>query len=259
MIDRNRLEDSFAKYTAQFDVSDERISLKIRHTRFVAENSDYIAEQLGLRSQQKNIAWAVAMLHDIGRFEQAARTGSFLDTAAYDHAAEGTAFLFDEGNITAFLDEEDDCTLGLIRTAIDFHNKHSLPETLSAEERLFCSIIRDADKLDIFRVFSENSFATVHEYTEQEVQVSPVSQVILDCFDRHETVDYSKRVTPADLYLSHFAMAFGLEFPCSRKRLLEQGYVRSFFCFRFTNPETQKAFEGMKAQIDEYLAAVEEG
>ena len=93
-IDRAFLKKSFDAYVSAFDRTDERISLKIDHTFCVAENSDSISASLGLSSAEKDVAWAIAMLHDIGRFEQVAASHSFIDSPSNDHAEAGVQFLF---------------------------------------------------------------------------------------------------------------------------------------------------------------------
>lgn len=254
-IDRAFLKESFDAYVSRFDAQDERISLKIDHTYRVAENSDSISASLGLSSAEKDVAWAIAMLHDIGRFEQAAASHSFIDSPSNDHAEAGVQFLFGAGQLCRFV-PAGSCTeaeLRCIELAIHYHNKHLLPEGLTPAQQLFCSIIRDADKLDIFRICLVNSFRTVHEYTREEVASSPISPIVCECFAKHETLDYSKRQYPADIFLGHIAMCFGLCFPCSRQRAAEQGYIEQMMDFTFTGEAEERAFAEMKRQTRLFL------
>ena len=254
-IDRGSLRQSFENYVSSFDGEDERIALKIVHTDRVAENSDCIADALGLDEERKDIAWAIAMLHDIGRFEQASKRRSFIDSADSDHALEGVRYLFGRGRISDFL-PEGACTgeeLRSIELAVKYHNRYRLPEDLGREETLFCNIIRDADKLDIFRISLMNSFEAVHEFSREEVSASRISPAVVECFERRETLDYSKRQYPADIFLGHIAMCFGLCYPCSRALAARQGWVEKMMDFRFSGEAEQRQFEQMKAQVREFL------
>lgn len=266
MIDRELLQRSFDAYINRFDAEDERISLKIRHTAFVAENSDSLSASLGLSPDDRDLAWAVAMLHDIGRFEQAAANGSFLDSVSSDHAAAGVEYLFEQGHISDFVRISDPSAeaqeaslaeaaenLKIIRLAVAWHNKHELPSDLSEREQLFCRMIRDADKLDIFRVCVENTFAVAHEYPPETVAASAISPAVAECFERFETLDYKKRKTPADIFIGHLALSFGLFYPQSRRIAAEQGYLEKMADFTFEQPETQEQYEWMKARLFQFL------
>lgn len=258
MIDRTLLRSSFKEYISRFNAQDERISLKIRHTDFVADNSDRLSEALGLPADDRDLAWAIAMLHDLGRFEQVAANGSFIDSVSSDHAAAGVDYLFGKGRIKDFIPQGtlSDDALSCVENAVSCHNKHLLPESLTDRQRLFCNIIRDADKLDIFRVCVENTFEVAHEYPPSVVAESAVSGVVLECFERFETLDYSRRKYPADIFLGHIAMCFGLYFPESRKLAAEQGYIDKMADFTFSNPESQKQYEYMKARLKVFLSSV---
>lgn len=258
MTDRALLRDSFEKYIGEFSAEDERISLKIRHTAFVADNSDRLAETLALSENDRDLAWTIAMLHDLGRFEQVAANGSFIDSVSSDHAAAGVDYLFGKGRIADFIDQgtlqEED--LRCIKLAISYHNKHLLPEGLSERQRLFCNMIRDADKLDIFRVCVENTFEIAHEYPPETVACSAVSEEVVQCFESFETLDYSKRKYPADIFLGHIAMCFGLYFPQSRRLAAEQGYIGRMADFTFTDPESQGKYIRMKEQLEIFLSSI---
>lgn len=110
IIDRKNVEDTFKKYTDNYDTSDEKIKLKVDHTYRVAALSERIAISLGLDKADTDLAWLIGMLHDIGRFEQLKNYGTFSDADSIDHAHYGVELLFDEGLIWKFIDK----TLSLI-------------------------------------------------------------------------------------------------------------------------------------------------
>lgn len=98
-----------------------------------------------------DLAWLIGILHDIGRFEQLRRYQTFFDYRSMDHAKYGVHVLFEEGHIKDFIasSEEND----VIRAAIGEHNVYEVRGDLSKRELHFARLIRDADKLDIFRVY----------------------------------------------------------------------------------------------------------
>ena len=78
-IDRYKIKSAFRAYTERYDIKDEKIRLKVVHTEKVAAISEKIAASLWESQKDIDLAWAAGMLHDIGRFEQLKRYGTFLD------------------------------------------------------------------------------------------------------------------------------------------------------------------------------------
>ena len=63
-------EKSFREYLKKYDTNDASIELKIKHTYEVVKKSEYIAKGLRLDKENIELAKTIALLHDIGRFEQ---------------------------------------------------------------------------------------------------------------------------------------------------------------------------------------------
>ena len=109
----------FEEYLDGYDRENDKVKLKIIHTYGVVEQSRNLAERLMLSEEDTSLAMIIALLHDIGRFEQLKRYDSF-EPATMDHAAYGVKVLFEEGMIRRFVacDVWDD----IIRTAIAKHS-----------------------------------------------------------------------------------------------------------------------------------------
>ena len=126
---------------------------KVEHTYEVAELCDEIARGEGRPPADVDLAWLCGLLHDIGRFEQLRQWGTFSDADSRSHAALGIQALKDEmGKFTG-----DPEWAHIIERAVALHSDFRLPSGLGARERLFCTITRDADKVDILRVFNQSS------------------------------------------------------------------------------------------------------
>lgn len=221
-MDRDRVINAFTKYTETFDKTNHQIRNKINHTWHVAENSEFIASKLIASNTGIDLAWLIGVLHDIGRFEQVKQTQGYTDTVSLDHAQFGVDLLFENGKINEFIETKNDYEI--IRKAILYHNKLDLPAKLTPCERMYCNIIRDADKADNFRGFHENDFFSFHERTVEAVQESEISEAVIKCFIEHRTIPHSCIVTAADFFLLPYALYFGLVYDCSRKLVEEQGY-----------------------------------
>ena len=243
-VDKARVERAFQAYTGHFDTTNLQISNKIRHSHHVAANCEAVASAL---SADTDLAWLIGMLHDIGRFEQIRVVHGYDDHKGLDHGDYGAKMLFEEGLIRDFTDWTD--ADGVIRKAVRWHNKYELPEGLNEDERLYCQIVRDADKLDNFRGFLENDFFSFHEHTPEEVQGSEISDEIVDCFRRGDTIPFRLIRSAADFFLIPYALYLGLVYPASRDLAEEQGCYRRMLEFRFTDETNRRKFD----QIREYV------
>jgi putative nucleotidyltransferase with HDIG domain len=139
------------KFYGEDSVVNQNIKLKENHTLKVSEHAVNIAKSLDLTEEQVNIAEIIGLFHDIGRFEQFKKYKTFKDYLSENHATLGIKVL-EENKI---LENLDDSRKKIIIKAISLHNTKELPSNLDEEEELFCKLIRDADKLDIFRVIIE--------------------------------------------------------------------------------------------------------
>lgn len=146
------LKNWFSEYVETFSSDDkelqQNIDLKKRHTKRVCNDILKIGRQLGLSEEAMNLAETIALFHDVGRFEQYSRYRTFSDRLSEDHAELGIRIL----NQSLVLDKLDHETGELIRCAIRSHNKPSLPSGKSETCLFFIKLLRDADKLDIWRI-----------------------------------------------------------------------------------------------------------
>ncbi len=247
MIDRTRVTQAFEDYVAAYNADDPKIRLKIDHTCRVAALCERIAADAGVRDC--SLAWLTGMLHDIGRFEQVRRYNTFVDAASVDHAGFGADLLFREGLLERFapgLTEEES---RILECSIRAHNRYRLPDGLSAEESAYCNILRDADKIDIFRVNCDTPAEEIYNVSTKELKTSAVSEEVKECFRKRTAVLRSLKKTAIDFPVAHLCLVFELVYPVSREIAREQGYVERMLSFESENPETQAWFRHMRENI----------
>lgn len=255
IVDREHVKNTFATYTDKYDSSDEKIRLKIEHTYRVAELCDRIADDLGLVGEDKEIAWLLGMLHDVGRFEQVKRYGTFNDANSVDHAQFGADLLFKENLIKEYIPSiVDGPKKELIELAIRQHNVYRLPENLTEKEQLFCKIIRDADKVDIFKVNIDVPMEEIYDVTTEEIKAGLVSEEVMQAFKEKHCVLKSIRKTAVDHLVGHISLAYELEFPVSLKIAVEQGYLIKMMDFKSNNKKTNEQFAFIKNYMLDYIA-----
>lgn len=242
-IRRSRVTEAFRSYTARYDIEDEKIRLKVVHTVRVAEISERIAASLGLSQRDVDLAWAAGMLHDIGRFEQVKRYGTFRDALSVDHAKFGADLLFRGGLLTAFGgDDMEEEERDILETSIRQHNRYRTDPDLSERQTMFCDILRDADKIDIIRVNIESTPEAVYGVSGTELRCSTVTPAVMENFRQEVCVSRDIRKTPADSLLGHISFMFELVYPESVRIAREQGYIYELLGFGSKDPQTAELF-----------------
>lgn len=246
----------FDSYTQRFFCEDEYVNahlrLKQEHTRRTCEEILYLAERLALDDSQKRIAEVVALLHDVGRFPQFAEYRTFDDARSVDHARLSVETLRREGVLDTLRREERQW----VETAVECHSRKSLPEDLSGQAMLFAKLIRDADKLDVFRVVVElhqrrredpDGFSFETDLPE-DPEVSP--EVIETVMNRR-LVDYAKLRTLNDMRLCQIGWVYDMNFAAGLERLTERGHLDTLFAYL---PQTSDVL-AIREKIREYVEA----
>ena len=207
MIDIESAYHLFNEFVSKYKNLGQKIDLKYYHTKRVAKECYNIAKSLNLNEEDIKICELIGILHDIGRFEQIKRYDTFLDLKSIDHAQLGIDILKENNFISKFV--KDKKTQQLIFKAIYNHNKFAIEKNLSSRENLFCKIIRDADKIDIFRLF----------VIEDNINLSKSSlsdSVYKALLSKRQLLDDNILKTNLDFYLRHFAMLYDLNFDYSK-------------------------------------------
>lgn len=201
------------------------IELKVEHTRKVCQIMDILAAGEGLSTEEARIAGAVALLHDVGRFPQYRRWRTFRDSESDNHARLAIEVIREQ----RLLDGLPPAERLLIEEAVRFHNLLQPPEQVQSPTRLFIRLIRDADKLDIWRVFLDLYALPENERASAACLGLPdVAEFTPSCL----AALVEKRIVPLehcrsvnDFKLLQMSWALDLSFGTSYRLLLERGYI----------------------------------
>lgn len=128
--------------------NDWAIQLKEEHSWKVREEIMLISQRLKASENDILIAEVLGLLHDIGRFYQYQKYRTFRDDLSEDHAQIGARIVANSHILKDLTEMEKN----VIIKGILFHNIHTLPEDTDPHCLFFCKLLRDADKLDIWRV-----------------------------------------------------------------------------------------------------------
>ena len=282
-INREHIKKTFQEYTDRYDSTNPNIKLKIDHTYRVANLCEQIAQSLELSAAEVDLAWLSGMLHDVGRFEQLRRYNTFSDAQSIDHARFAVELLYDEGLITDYVPEisttelvadartwrsmggvneshtsqSEDMPLSdisqTLRIAIGEHSAYRIQKGLDERTRMFCQILRDADKVDIFRVICDTPMEEVYGFQTKDILRSAITPEVMQAFYEHHAVLRKLKKCPADYIVAHGSLTFELVYPESLRIAKEQGYLKQMMSFQSENPDTAEIFEDLRKDLNDYL------
>lgn len=244
MISIEHAKQAFDNFIQQFDVNDPKISLKIRHTYYVMDACEYLAKSMKLSKEDYDLAVLIGLLHDIGRFEQLKKFNSYDDNLIC-HAQCGIEVLFDQGHIRDFVttDKYDN----IIYHAIKNHSAYSIAPGLSEQELLHARLIRDADKIDNYRVKRDDTIEALLDMSAEELGTYEISDHIFETFASHKTILKNDRKTPMDMWVSFLALFFDFNHAASFQYILEYNYINTIIDrIPYTNPDTFAKMEQIR-------------
>lgn len=118
-----------------------------------------------------------------------------------------------------------------------------------------CRIIRDADKLDNFRVKSVDSLEAHFDVPQKEIEKETVSENVLQAVRDHRCVFRDERRTHLDMWISYMAFIFDLNFSSSFRFIQEHDYINKCLGrMEYQREDTRKAMEEVRKICLEYVS-----
>lgn len=237
------------------------IQMKEKHTGYVTAHAKALAEHLQLPEHDVQLAELMGLMHDVGRFRQWQLYQTFVDANSEDHADLGVKTIVDLPFYQLL--EEDDQELLLF--AIKNHNKKEIAPAPSKLHLLFAKLLRDADKLDIFRVLApylqvnpdvENESETLKRFMkgpngEATGEVGSFAPGFLDSFVEGRQVDYTMIQTNEDRKLVRLMWVYDVNFAWTLTRIKDKGYIDAIIA---NMPTGEKMTLGIK-RLKDYVAS----
>lgn len=249
LVNVENAKEEFLRYIKMFDLNNENIQLKQKHSLRVMQVSKNIAEKLKLSEEKIEIATLIGLLHDIARFEQYTKYNTFRDLESIDHGDYGVKILDKEIRKYIETDKYDE----IIKKAIKNHNKLKIEEELTKEEKLFVKIIRDADKIDIF-FEGETIF---WKGIEDQINKSEISDNILKQFKNNQLVERKKNDNnkqDVDKVLGVIAFIFDINYKESFEIIKEKDYINKILDrFEFKDKDTERKIKEIKEIANNFI------
>jgi HD domain len=193
----------------------QAFELKRVHSFKVADEITVIGRRLGLDAPALLVAKTIGLLHDAGRFQQFKTYGTFNDFASLDHGDLGERTVTANGLLADF----DPLQRAIIAKSIRYHNKKCLPTGESESVLFFTRLIRDADKLDIYRVVAER--------IRHEAGTLPgdISEALVADLMAGGKIDYKRVRNAAEMRVMHISWIFDINFEPTFRLIRERNYL----------------------------------
>lgn len=164
----NKLFLEFENYLKNFDLKNEKINEKYKHSYRVYEYVKDIANSLKLSKEDIMLAMTCGLLNDIGRFSQITEYDTTNDLISVDHGDKGYEILLENNYIYKYTEDEEEKEI--ILYVVKNHNKLDLEEAPNERAKTICNIVRDSTKLDILITkgleIKDNNFKINKKYIE---------------------------------------------------------------------------------------------
>lgn len=240
LVDINKAKQFFSEYVKNYDYKDPQVQLKIKHIERVTKVARELAITLGLDDEDVELAELIGLLHDIGRFEQIKNFHTFIDKDSINHGEYGAKVLFEDGLIRNFIKSSE--FDGLIKKAILNHNRSAIEPGLTDRELLHAKLIRDADKTDIYYVWTVEDISSI--FRKDDISDEVLSDTIYKQFIEEKAINYADIRSGVDLVVANFAYVYDFYFKPSMTIIKNKNYLEIFYNrLKFNDPLTKKRMD----------------
>ncbi len=243
-----RMHDWMSHYMKSFYSDDAEVQqgilIKEKHTGYVTSNCVELAKFLKLPTHDVELAEIIGLFHDVGRFRQYSIYKTFNDADSEDHA-DLALKVIDE---LEFFNEIAAQDFEIVKFAIQNHNKKTVAPTDDERKFLFAKIIRDADKLDIYRVLepflAQDAADKMPNFIKSTSRlVAEISPDFVENFVTGKQADYRKIRTNGDRKIVRLMWLYDINFSWTMKKIVERGYVDKIVS---NLPMDEKIAEGVR-------------
>ena len=242
-------------YMKSFYTDDEEVQngilIKEKHTGYVTANCVELAKYLKLSPHDTELAEIIGLFHDVGRFYQYQKYKTFNDAQSEDHAELALQVI----SGLEFFSELSKGDYEVVRFAIQNHNKKLIAPTDDERKLLFAKLIRDADKLDIYRVLEpyfaqENADKMPNFITGRSPEISPD---FIENFVQGEQADYRKIRTNGDRKIVRLMWIYNIYFKWTMKKILERGYIDKIVENLPMDEQVAKGIRRLKSYVEDFI------
>ena len=237
----------FIDYTEPYNEISEMCTLKVHHTMRVMNLCETIAKSIGLSDEDIELAKICGLLHDIGRFDQWKYFETFDDSKSLDHAKLGESIIEENDWLHEVLQDEE--KEDIVKKSVFYHNKFKVSEELPERYKLFCNIVRDADKIDILYLYTT-------KHISPNTKNKAFSEDIYEALLQGREIKKNERKNDADRIAVSLGFIFDINFKESVELLKKEDYINQeidMYIERTKNEKFKHQLTKVKERINGYM------
>ena len=160
---------------------------------------------------------------------------------------------------TGILDEVNNDEKQFIELAIELHGTKELPTDLDGENRLFCQLIRDADKIDIYYVVTEGykAYEKNPENFKLEMELpyeGDYSLRMVEDILSGRRIAYENLSTWNDMKLLQLGWVYDVNFTATLERIKQRRFLEKILTFLPNDENIKKVGKKITEYVEQRLA-----
>jgi hypothetical protein len=233
----------------------QNLELKRIHTYNVCKESLKIMQRYRKNQNCSLSSYIIALFHDIGRFEQYVKYNTFNDAISKNHAELSIKIMVEND----LLKNINDYTKNIIIKAIENHNKAHLPKINDYRLIFLSKVIRDADKIDIYRIITQNYISEKpNNAVNLELSTSmEISENVYKSILNGQCVKYEDLKTITDLKILHLSWVYDINFIYTFERIKKEFYLEKIYNVLPKNKDTQLIYQKIMDFVAQKLKTID--
>ncbi len=235
------IKERFAGYIDGFrsenGILEPMLQLKLEHCEKVEKEALELSTDLGWSSSDQCLAGVLGLVHDIGRFSQFTDFRTFSDAASVDHGKRGREIASHIDLFSGLGNMEQ----AVLLDGIAFHNVREIPDGLPVRSLLFVSMIRDCDKLDIYRIVlasvKKDGFKDLPNMLPEVKLDRTVCGEMVGEFRQGKSCNLSAVKTLGDFLLMQLSWMYDFSYKPTLKKVVDRGILNDLLAnIEFSGP-----------------------
>lgn len=243
LVNHNKMIKVFEQYMKKFNLNKNSIKARYFHALKVMELSEDIASTLGIFSEEEvTVCGLIGLFHDLASFNE---TSYELDNEDETKVRETVDIIFEEGLIRKITN--DTKYDNIIKIAIYCYNKTTLPDKLDPKIIHFCQVLKDAHKIDNFRLVLNYPYVDFH------IDEFP-TELVYNTFKEFRTVNNKVSENNADDIIIVLSETFSLNYRYSYQLLMENEYIsKMIHSLIIKNKNINRFFKQIEHVLNQYV------
>jgi HD superfamily phosphodiesterase len=257
IYDIKQIRNWFENYVGTFafdgklpDISE----IKRKHSYQVESVGHRLVTEMNWDNDLALVGTAASLLHDIGRFSQFRDYSTLYDALSIDHGERG----YEE--LKSFFPKElaDEEGYVAIIESVRWHNKKKLPEDIDDIYVPICKLVRDADKIDVFRLVQDHiESGKVEELLPRHRISAALSEPFLKDVEELGYSSYRNVSSLADFLLMQITWLLDINYSASMRMIYEHRTIEKIIKQLPLDKRASDVLNSLLDKIEEYKLSLQ--